>query len=167
MGPQDTKRVVQEFYRAVDAGNTDAVLNLLAEDVEWTVPGAAPFAGRRRGRDDVRRFFSARERLAVVEDFDLRELIAQDDQVVAFGEERLRARDSGSHVEQHWAHAFTIRDGKIAAVQFFEDTAGIQAAFGESPAERRAQLGPMGVTEPAFSGERAWEEITRENRSKR
>ena len=161
MGPQDNKRVVQEFYRAVDAGNTDAVLRLLAEDVEWTVPGATPYAGQRRGRDEVRRFFSSLERVAVLEEFDLRELIGQGDQVVAFGQERLRARDTGTHVEQRWAHAFTIRDGKIAAVRFFEDTAEMQAAFGESEAERRAQLGPMGATEPAFSGEQSWDDITR------
>ncbi len=46
-------------------GPVEPVLELLAEDVVWHVPGASPIAGDHRGREQVAAYFERRRRLAV------------------------------------------------------------------------------------------------------
>jgi ketosteroid isomerase-like protein len=145
-------RTVREFYDAFGAGDVEAVLNTLADGVEWNMPGQTPFAGPRRGRDQIRDFFAVLNRVARIDRFDAEEFIGQGDRVVALGSERITVRATGDHAEQRWAHLLTLADGRIARIDFFEDTAALAAVFGETPAERRAELGPMGPTEPPFSG---------------
>lgn len=52
--------VVQRTYEAVGRGDIPAVLDLLTNDVEWTLqgPSSIPFAGTRHGRDGVAEFFA-------------------------------------------------------------------------------------------------------------
>jgi ketosteroid isomerase-like protein len=45
-------------------GSVEAVLELLAEDVVWRVPGASPIAGQHRGRVGVAAYFERRRQLA-------------------------------------------------------------------------------------------------------
>jgi len=84
--------------------------------------------------------------------FDATSFVSQGDKVVVLRSERSTVRETGQHVEQHWAQVYTVREGRISRLDIYEDTAALAAAFGESAAERRAALGPMGVTEPPFSG---------------
>src|SRR3954453_11963008 len=62
------KSIVDRFLerqRAMYAGGEVApVVELLAEDVVWHVPGTSPIAGDHRGRDAVVRYFTARRELA-------------------------------------------------------------------------------------------------------
>ncbi|HWQ57146.1 MAG TPA: nuclear transport factor 2 family protein, partial [Bryobacteraceae bacterium] len=127
-------------------------LDRFADDVEWNMQGQIPFSGRRRGREQVREFFALRDRLYRTDRFDVTDFIAQGDQVVVLGAERLTVRETGSHVEDRWAHLLTLREGSIIRADLFHDTWALAAAFGESEAERRTRTGPMGVTEPPFSG---------------
>jgi uncharacterized protein len=45
-------------------GSVDAVLELLAEDIIWHVPGNSPIAGDHRGRSQVAEYFQRRRQLA-------------------------------------------------------------------------------------------------------
>jgi hypothetical protein len=57
MSEQQHLRLVQEFYAAFKRGDiTGSVLNTLADDVGWFIPGPKdiiPFVGRRQGREQV------------------------------------------------------------------------------------------------------------------
>lgn len=59
MGEQENVKVVQQLYADFGKGNIPAILNTLAEDVEWREPAAGPppFAGTYRGRERVGEFF--------------------------------------------------------------------------------------------------------------
>ena len=65
---EDAKAVVDRFLerqRAMYAGGDVApVVELLADDVVWHVPGSSPIAGDHRGRDAVVRYFTTRRALA-------------------------------------------------------------------------------------------------------
>ncbi len=152
MSAQDNAKIVRELYAAFGRGDIAAVTGAMAEDVDWNMPGTFPSAGRRSGRRGVQEFFAQVAELTDIEQFDARHFVAQNDKVVVTGDERLRVRRTGARVEQQWAHVYTLRDGKITGVQLFTDTHALAAAFGETPAERAAELGPMGVTEPPYSG---------------
>jgi ketosteroid isomerase-like protein len=45
-------------------GSIDPVLQLLAEDIVWHVPGTSPIAGDHRGHSAVRAYFARRRELA-------------------------------------------------------------------------------------------------------
>ena len=85
---QNTK-VVQDAYAAFGRGDIATLLSYMTEDVQWEpVIGTAahvPFSGARTGKAQVAEFF---KQVAAAEDFqqfEPREFVAQDEQVVAIG----------------------------------------------------------------------------------
>ncbi len=152
MRASENAELVRKGYDRWIAGDLDGLLALFAEDAEWIYPPGTPFSGHCRGRAQVREFFETLDRLARLDNLTLKETIAEGERVAVLGESRLASRESGRHAEVRWAHLFTLREGKAARVEVFEDTRAVASIFGESAAERRAQLGPMGVTHPPFSG---------------
>jgi ketosteroid isomerase-like protein len=123
--------VVQRTYEAVGRGDIPAVLELLTDDVEWTLqgPSTIPFAGTRHRRDGVAEFFTLVGQNLQFEVFKPYLFVDEGDTVVALGRERSKSPSTGRAVVQEWAHVYTLRDGKIATFQAFEDTATLAAAF--------------------------------------
>jgi ketosteroid isomerase-like protein len=133
MTEQENVQSVQSAYPAFSRGDIQAVLEALTDDVEWVLPGppaVLPFAGIRRGREQVLQFFAVLAETLTFEQFEPRELIAQDDKVVVLGHSRDRMRSTGRVIENEWAAVFTLRDGKIARYQVYEDTAAFVSALG-------------------------------------
>lgn len=80
MGPNEA--ILRDAYAVYEAGDIDAVINLFAEDIVWSSPGAANrivTAGCRTGRDEVLAYFAAMVREWTMRKFRLIEVIAQDD----------------------------------------------------------------------------------------
>ena len=123
--------VVQQGYEAFGRGDIPAVLDLLTEDVEWTLqgPSVIPFAGTFRGREGIEEFYSLVGETLEFEQFEPREFVAQGDMVVVVGYERSVVKQTGRRFEQEWAHVYTFRDDKIATGRFFENTAAEVEAF--------------------------------------
>ena len=123
--------VVQQGYEAVGRGDIPAVLDLLTEDVEWTLqgPSVIPFAGTFRGREGIVEFYSLVGETLEFEQFEPHKFVGQGDTVVVVGYERSLAKPTGRTFEQEWAHVYTLRDDKIATGRFFENTAAQVEAF--------------------------------------
>ena len=131
MNEQTNVDVVQQNYEALGRGDIPALLDLMADDVEWTLQGppVIPWAGTRRGREGVAEFFSLLGETLEFEQFEPREFVAQGDTVVVLGYERSLVKPTGRTFEQEWAHVYTLGDGKIAKGLFIEDTAAQVVAF--------------------------------------
>ena len=131
MSDKTNTEVVQQAYDAFGQGDIPALLNLLTDDVEWSLPGPSviPWAGTRHGHEGVTEFFSMLGKTLEFEQFEPREFVAQGDTVVVLGHERSLVKAMGRMFEQEWAHVYTLRDGKIAKARFFGDTAATVAAF--------------------------------------
>jgi uncharacterized protein len=131
MNDQTNLAVIQQAYEAFGRGDIPAVLDALTDDVEWTLqgPSVIPYAGPRRGREEVAEFFSVIGETLEFEQFEPREFVAQGDTVVVVGYERSVVKQTGRSFEQEWAHVNTLRDGKIAKCRMFENTAAEAAAF--------------------------------------
>ena len=134
MSAHDNLRTVEAFYAAFGRGDLGALLNALAEDVVWQHPGPAdvPWAGERRGRDDVAQFFIAVNRHLEVEEFTPRTFVTSGDEVIVLGHERMRTRTGGRVYGTDWVHAFAVRDGRIAGFREYTDTATIAEALAAS-----------------------------------
>jgi ketosteroid isomerase-like protein len=125
---------VQQIYADFVAGNVPGILAKLADDVEWSEPeaGPAPFAGTRHGRDAVARLFQQLVEIAVPEQFEPREFLADGDRVVALGRYRFRVKDTGRTWATEWAMVWSFRDGKVARFRIYKDSAAEAAALRES-----------------------------------
>jgi len=124
--------VVQQTYAAFGRGDIPALLSLLCDDVQWSSPGSSviPWAGTRHGHEGVLEFFSLIGETLEIVQFEPREFVSQGDTIVVLGYERSLVKPTGRTFEQEWAHVYTLRNGKIARVRLFEDTAAQVAAFG-------------------------------------
>jgi uncharacterized protein len=131
LGARTNVDVVREAYESVGRGDIPALLDLLTDDVEWTLqgPSVIPFAGTRRGREGIIEFFSLLGETVEFQEFEPREFVAQDDTVVVLGFERNLIKPTGRTFEQEWAHVYSLRDGKIAKHRALEDTTAYVVAF--------------------------------------
>jgi ketosteroid isomerase-like protein len=123
--------VVRKLLDAFGAGDMDRLLSFIDENAIWLMPGPpkVPFAGVRTGRDQIRQFYRILMETCEFEHWELRKLISDGDDVIAIGFERVKAKLTGKKFEHHLAILYTLRDGKVVAAQFFEDTAAEEAAF--------------------------------------
>ncbi len=135
MSEQANVEIVREAYAAYGRGDIQGVLDRLADDVEWVVPGPKeiPYAGERRGKDQVAQFFKLVDETTELNPFEPREFIAEGDKVVVLGYYAGRAKASDRGLESHWAMAFTLRNGRITQFREYTDTANLAAAFGAPP----------------------------------
>lgn len=148
----ENKQIVQRMYDAFGRGDIDAILESLTDDFIWNVPGPAPFAGRRTGKESMRKFFAEMNGAVETDQFDVSEMLSDGDKVVVLGRERSKIRATGSTYETDFVHVYTLRGNLVSHGQVFGDTAAAGAAWGESSRERQALTGSLGVTHPAFSG---------------
>jgi ketosteroid isomerase-like protein len=122
--------VVQAAYAAFGSGNIPAVLELVAEDVDWTFRGASglPYTGTFRGRSAVEKWFASVFQTDDIQAFEPREFLAGGEHVTVLGWERTRALPGGKVFESEWVHVFTVRDGRVARFWGMYDTQAAAAA---------------------------------------
>jgi ketosteroid isomerase-like protein len=132
MAEQDTKKVVEGAYDAFGRRDIPDLLGRLTDDVEWSTPGEAvgiPYAGPKRGRDEVAGFFQALAGAEEITDFRPREFIAQGDKVVVLGNYKGHVISTRREYDIDWIQVFTVRDGKISGFREFLDTAALAECY--------------------------------------
>ena len=122
---------VQEFFTRFGKGDIPGVLNTMSEDVDWVIPGPniIPYAGKRKGRDEVGKFFAAFGDAVEVQKFEPQEFITQKEKVVVVGREVLKVKTTAKIVTNEWVMVFTVDKDKITRFRSYEDTAALVAAF--------------------------------------
>jgi ketosteroid isomerase-like protein len=113
--------IVQDAYSAFGRGDIAAVLDLLADDVEWSSPGTLPHGGEFRGKAAVGGFFQSigANWQALSRAF---EAVGEIGPELVVGVLRAEGpRTSGEKQSYGAAHAFTIRNGKIVSFREYVD----------------------------------------------
>lgn len=98
----------------------------LAHDAEWWVmgdPAVLPFAGSYRGPEGFAEWRRRLRAAVTYTRFEVVQYIADGDEVVEIIEASGTANPTGRPYESRVVRIFTVRDGKIARVQSFFDTA--------------------------------------------
>ncbi|HEX6394514.1 MAG TPA: nuclear transport factor 2 family protein [Acidimicrobiales bacterium] len=122
---QDDVRTIRAAYEAFAKGDIPAVLSNFTPDIEWieAEDTGLPFAGTHRGQDAV-----ASEVFATVpenwDDFTVtpERFIDGSDAVVVISRFRGKGK-GGTPLDVQSAQLFEMRDGKVARMQHFTDTA--------------------------------------------
>jgi ketosteroid isomerase-like protein len=138
MSTHDNLAIAQSIYTAFGRGDIPAILNVLADDVEFHEPpgGSPPFTGIYHGREGAGTFFREMVETVDVLMLEPHEFVAQGDTVVVLGHYRFRPKSTGIAFDTDWAMVWWFRGGKIVKFQIHYDTATERLAF--SPALREA-----------------------------
>lgn len=117
--------IVQQAYSAFSQGNVPAILDLVADKVDWEFVGSEnlPYAGLRRNHDEVAAFFAAIPVADAIHVFEPREFIEAGEHVTVLGWEQSTALDTNKDFATEWVHVFTVKDGKITRWRGFFNTA--------------------------------------------
>jgi ketosteroid isomerase-like protein len=131
MAEQENVQQAKDAYAAFGRGDIAAVLQNVADDVEWILPGPAdvPTAGTYRGKAAVQTWFGTLAQTVAFERFEPYEFIAQADQVVVLVHVVGRVRQTNRTYTSEDAHLSTYRDGKLIRFQVYTDTAATAAAY--------------------------------------
>ena len=131
MGIAENKQVVLDFYEAGARGDMDACFALLADDVTWTNIGSTKFSGTYIGKQAIAEdllgpLFS---QLKAGISSQIERLTAEGDIVVAQTSGTAETMD-GTPYNNTYCQVIRIRDGQIADVKEYMDTALIDSVFG-------------------------------------
>ena len=131
MGIAENKQVVLDFYEAGARGDMDACFALLADDVTWANIGSTKFSGTYIGKQAIAEdllgpLFS---QLKAGISSQIERLTAEGDIVVAQTSGPAETMD-GTPYNNTYCQVIRIRDGQIADVKEYMDTALIDSVFG-------------------------------------
>ena len=112
----------------IGSGDKQALLALVAEDIEWIVPGEGwPLAGTHRGHAGL----AATLRKAT-EEVEMTypkppEFVAQGDRVLAIGVATGKIKATNKTFRDDWVFDITVRKGKLTKIREYIDTQALAA----------------------------------------
>ena len=122
---------------AIGRGDREALLALVAEDIEWIIPGEDwPLAGTRHGHAGLADLLETASK-SIETSTEPREFVAQGDRVLVVGFARGKIKATNKTFEDDWIFAITVRDGRLTNIRKYVDTQAL------------ARASEMGATGPA------------------
>ena len=133
MGIAENKQVVTDSYAAGAHGDMETCFALLADDVKWTNIGDTKFSGVFSGKQALveKLLDPLFSQLKAGISSEIERLTAEGDVVIAQSVGTAETHD-GTPYNNTYCQVMRIRDGKIAEVKEYFDTALVKAVFGDS-----------------------------------
>ena len=128
----ENKKIVQEWFDQISAGNVDAAFALFSDDIVYDLKGTTPVSGVYRGLDNIINQFFVPWRKQIDGDLGVHidELIGEGERVVALGYGEANTVFNRPY-KNDYAFFFTVKGGKICEIAEFLDTALVEtAAYG-------------------------------------
>ena len=121
-------QTVKDFFAAIGRGDREALLALVAEDIEWIIPGEDwPLAGTYRGRAELADLLDTASK-SIETSTEPREFVAQGDRVFVVGFARGRIKATNKTFEDEWIFAITVRAGRLTNIREYVDTQALARA---------------------------------------
>ena len=134
MEPESTMSIeanvqtVKDFFAAIGRGDRERLLALVAEDIEWIIPGEDwPLAGTRHGHAGLADLLETASK-SIETSTEPREFVAQGDRVLVVGFARGKVLATNKLFEDDWVFAITVRDGKLSSIREYVDTQALARA---------------------------------------
>src|SRR3954463_11607269 len=128
-------RTVKDFFAAIGRGDSEALLALVTEDIEWIIPGEDwPLAGTHRGHDRVTGLLETASR-SIETSTEPREFVAQGDRVLVVGFAKGKIKATNKTFRDDWVFAITVRNGKLTNIREYVDTQALARAARVSNAQ--------------------------------
>lgn len=131
MSEQENLQRVQGAYAAFGRGDIPAFMDILADDIEWVLPGPAdvPLFGTFRGKAGVQQWLGTMGQSVQFRAFEPREFIAQGDKVMVLLHGESTITRTNRDVVSDGVHVLTLRNGNLVRFVGNDDTAAIADAY--------------------------------------
>lgn len=126
-------QTVKDFFAAIGSGDKESLLALVAENIEWIIPGEDwPLAGTYHGHAGLADLLETASG-SMETSTEPREFVAQGDRVLVVGFARGKVKATNKPFEDDWIFAITVRDGKLTSIREYVDTQALaRAAVGSA-----------------------------------
>ena len=121
-------QTVKDFFAAIGRGDKEALLALVAEDIEWIIPGEDwPLAGTRRGHAGLADLLETASK-SIETSTEPREFVAQDDRVMVVGFASGKIKATNKTFKDDWVFDITVQNGKLTKIREYIDTQALARA---------------------------------------
>ncbi|GAA0820966.1 nuclear transport factor 2 family protein [Streptosporangium amethystogenes subsp. fukuiense] len=130
--PETTREIVDAFFTRFGSGDLPGLLDLFADRVDFSVPGApnVPWTGTRSTRDEIAEFFTLLgTELTPADEFTVNATVLDGDHAVVTGRSRFGVLSTGKAFTNDFALHFTVTDARISGYHMHEDSHAISVAF--------------------------------------
>jgi ketosteroid isomerase-like protein len=128
MSTEKNVQTVKDFFAAIGRGDREGLLALVAEDIEWIIPGEDwPLAGTHRGHAGLADLLQTASK-SIETSTEPRDFVAQGDRVLVVGFAKGKIKATNKTFEDHFVFAITVRDGKLTNIREYIDTQALARA---------------------------------------
>ncbi|MDR9779304.1 nuclear transport factor 2 family protein [Rhizobium redzepovicii] len=121
-------KTVKDFFAAIGHGDREALLALVAEEIEWIIPGKDwPLAGTHRGHAGLADLLETASN-SIETSTEPREFVAQGDRVLVVGFAKGKIKATNKPFEDDWVFAITVQDGRLTNIREYVDTQALAHA---------------------------------------
>jgi len=122
-------QVVKDFFAAIGSGDKQGLLALLAEDIEWIIPGEDwPLAGTHRGHAGVEVVLQKASEEIEMTYPKPPEFVAQGDRVLVIGVATGKIKATNRPFKDDWVFDITVQHGKLTKIREYIDTQALARA---------------------------------------
>jgi len=129
MSSQENVQIVKDFFAAMGGYNKHDLLALVAEDIEWIIPGEDwPLAGTHRGYAELAAVLQKASEEVETTYPEPPEFVAQGDRVLVVGVATGKIKATNKPFKDDWVFDITVRDGKVKNIREYIDTQALARA---------------------------------------
>ena len=129
MSAEKNIQVVTDFLAAIGSGDQQRVLALVAEDVEWTIPGEGwPLAGTHRGHAGLASVLKKASEEIEITYPKPPEIVGLGNRVFVVGVATGKIKATHRTFKDQWIFDILVRDGKLTKIREYIDTQALAKA---------------------------------------
>ena len=129
MSTEKNVQVVKDFFAAIGSGDKQDLLALVAEDIEWIIPGEDwPLAGTHRGHAELAAVLQKASEEVETTYPKPPEFVAQGDRVLVVGVATGKIKATNKTYKDDWVFDITVRNGKVTNIREYIDTQALARA---------------------------------------
>jgi ketosteroid isomerase-like protein len=129
MSTEKNVQTVKDFFAAIGRGDREGLLALVAEDIEWIIPGEDwPLAGTHRGHAELADVLQKASEEIETTYPTPPEFVAQGDRVLVVGVATGKIKATNKPFKDDWVFAITVRNGKLTNIREYIDTQALARA---------------------------------------
>ena len=126
---QENVQIVKDLFAAMGRGDKHGLLALVAEDIEWIIPGEDwPLAGTHRGHAELAAVLQKASDEVEMTYPEPPEFVAQGDRVLVIGVATGKIKATNKPFKDYWVFAMTVRNGKVTNIREYIDTQALARA---------------------------------------
>lgn len=129
MSIEKNVETVKDFFDAIARGDKEGLLALVADDIEWIIPGEDwPLAGTHRGHAGVAAVLQKASEGVEMTYPQPPAYMAQGDRVVVVGVATGTIKATDKPFRDEWVFDITVRSGRLTRIQEYIDTQALARA---------------------------------------